>query len=712
MTFASLPTAEHNAFDQWRQQVVKDCAWQQALPSLAAEFPAGDGQPYAAQARVDMRALLAVTGGGPLVQGEQGQLVLLDAPSQDAGVEHDARMDRHTIHGKTRVFDATADRADGVCVIKLDGEEIFRTELPSTVPVIASYDSQVVVPAGADLAPLRDGRADADPVAALDSRALIAPALAALVPTERAQSVLAARFATTEVAARQVFPLRLSRTPDVMRLRSVTGATPFAPGARIYAATASLTPIYAGSTVQTELLYDGLHADLIAIRVDVLVGAGGKRVQLGAVTAGDRVAHDAAASRACFAARGVASRFEPVQARSPRFDEQFTGCEHLAVDGYAALAGDADTRHAVAAMAIGPGVLPGAYRGWDQALIQVARRLDKQGIALTELDPGQTISALTAVLARHATLRDAVIDPAARKALGGALIELVLGWWFDGLEPAPALVALIGAALSNTVAYPASVQQMLADLGDSIDPVDAGPRAVQCGVELVGARRIQVDHALTAVAQVPFASGFHATLVDNVLQTCPTTAALAGLETSAAAVTTFVTADQPRDANTAAFQFAVEPLVDRALTQTWTSATFAALGDVVGFALVSDSTFCTAFASLAEQVACIDGSLDRFSAADPDGVLAPAVAARYATMARELTARWPALADLQLVGTRSNLTDAWGNGLWRGCSDAGFDHAKQQLFSLLDRLRAATGFEDRFALETQIADLLAAKTCT
>ncbi|MEO7730892.1 MAG: hypothetical protein ABIY55_07975, partial [Kofleriaceae bacterium] len=538
--------------------------------------------------------------------------------------------------------------------------------------------------------------------------ALLAPALAALVPDAKAQHALAQLFGATDDAAREVFPLQLARTPDVVRLRSVPGATPFAPRARIYGATPSLAPIYDGGTVQAELLYDGLHADLIAIRADLGVAPGGKHVQLVTITAGDRVPHDDAASRACFTARAVASQFEQAQARSPAFDEQLAGCAHLAADGYAALAGGAETRHAIAAMAMGPGVDPGAYRGWDQALIAIAQRMDAQGIALSELDPGQTITDVATVVAHHAALRDATVDPAVRSAL----VALVFRWWFAALEPKPALVADLATALRNTAGYPDAVQQMLADLGDGVEALDVGPREVDCGVALVGARRAEVDHALAAVAQVPFADGFHRDLVGEILQICPTSSALAQLETSTVAVAAFVAADQARAGGSATFAFDIEPLVDRALGQTWTAATFDALADLIDFALVGDSTFCASNASRAGQVACIDPALDRFSAAEPDGVLAPAVAARYATMARELIARWPALADAAFVSTRFDVTEAWSTGLWRGCSDAGFARAKQQLFSLLDALRAATGFEDRFALETQLANLVSAASCS
>ncbi|MBC7978021.1 MAG: hypothetical protein H7138_23815, partial [Myxococcales bacterium] len=193
---------------------------------------------------------------------------------------------------------------------------------------------------------------------------------------------------------------------------------------------------------------------------------------------------------------------------------------------------------------------------------------------------------------------------------------------------------------------------------------------------------------------------------------CPTPAALAQLDTSVGAVTAFVAVERERgDAEGFSFKLAIEEVVNHALAETWTGATFAALADLVGFDLVSDATFCASRPTLSEQATCVDTLLARYSTAADDGLLAPAVATRYATLARELTTRWPALADLQYSTTRFDISDAWTDGLWRACTDSEFDRAKQQLFALLTALRAATGFDERFEIESQIADLVDPATC-
>src|SRR5262245_7054299 len=69
VTLDSLPKADRDGFEQWKKQVIKDCAWEQAFPSLANEFPDATGAPYVARKRVDMHALLAMSGGVSLIAG-------------------------------------------------------------------------------------------------------------------------------------------------------------------------------------------------------------------------------------------------------------------------------------------------------------------------------------------------------------------------------------------------------------------------------------------------------------------------------------------------------------------------------------------------------------------------------------------------------------------------------------------------------------------
>lgn len=710
VTFASLPQADRDRFERWKDLVIKDCAWEQAFPSLADEFA---DEPYATQnARVDIRALLAGNAGSPLLAGPDGQLILLAEPARELGFETRALSKRSTIAGRTRVFDISSNRDEGVCVIELDGEELYRARLAATVPVVAATDREALATAGADLPPLVEPVVPAgEPVAAIDGAALLRHALAALSPSPRAHGVLAARFAVTELVARERFPLAAPRAPDVARLVD-SPASPFAPHARLYGPRTSLAPLYEGGSAQVELLYSGFGDGLLAVRAELAIAAGGSNVRATAITAAPRVAFSDQATTACFTARGLARQFETGQLRSPSFGEQFTGCDELAADGFAALADDDVIRQTIANRALLLGTAPFTqYRGWDRALIEVAVRLDQQGRALAELDPGGAIAALPAVIAQRDGLRAAIADAAARAAFARPVIELALGWLLDGLAPSPALVTTVEAALANTAAaFSESALAMVADLAERIDAQSPGPLAARCGMELTGARRTALEQMLAAVDEIPFADDFLAQTRATVLQDCPSSDAVTALQTTAATVRDFVVQDQVRASVAALYGFAVEPLIRHALAERWTAETFTAARDLIGFALVSDFTYCDLVVSVAERIDCIDRLLDIFTTTR---MLAPGAAARYAGLARDLTARWPGLAGTLYFNARHDISQAvfGSRGLWLACDGAGFARSAGRLGSLLDALRAATTFDQRFALENQIAALVEATTC-
>lgn len=701
VTLAGLPDAARAAFAAWQTQVVKDCAWQQAFPSLDTD-PA-----YAPSARVDLAQLLAAGGGTHLIAGPAGQLALLgDAPAS-ATVARNERDAVVAVNGVARALHVRASRDGNTCTIELGGQRVFRAELPDRVPVIASYDPAAPVTGQADLPALVDGRAGATEVAALDPTALLASATSALRPDPRVHGWLAARLATDAELARAVFPLGEARAPAVVRLPALDGATPFSPSATLFGPRAQLATLYAGGPATLELLFDRLDDELVALRVELAIGAGGTAVTAHAIAAAPHVAHDDDAMTACFLARGVASRFEPEAPHSPAFDVQLAGCHPLARNPFVALGANPATRQVIATHALGGGVVPGGYRGWDTAELAMAQHLVVQDQPLAALDPSGALTALGPIVDRYAALRAAIDDPQIQRARAPDLVALSFQWFFRALAPAPALLDDLGRALHNTTSYSTSALTMLTDLGASVSPLSAGARAAACGAALTGSRRAQVDHAIAAVAAVPHGAPFTRKLVDTVLQRCPDPAALAALETSAAATSAFITADAARAGSSVGFGSAADDVVSHALDERWTAATFAALADVLDFALVSDALFCATRTARAEQATCVDVGLQLLSAAGR-GILAPDVAARYAAMARELTARWPALDDAHFLSSKLDVTLAWTNGLWRACTNDDFARAKAQLYALFDRL-AVAGSGDRLELVNQISALL--RTC-
>jgi hypothetical protein len=252
---------------------------------------------------------------------------------------------------------------------------------------------------------------------------------------------------------------------------------------------------------------------------------------------------------------------------------------------------------------------------------------------------------------------------------------------------------------------------MLVDLASDIGSTSPGVLAAQCGAGIIEDRRAQIAQTLAAVDQVSFSGGFAFDLRAQVLQTCPAAGDLSQLAAAAVAAKPFIAADYTRAGNSSGFPGDAEAWAAHVLTERWTGDSFGALGDLLGFSVISSGHLsCSSYASWIQRALCVDPQLALFSTGS-QGILAPGVVARYTGMARELTQRWPAIDRLGVISVEISITSAWDAALWRGCSDAGFASAKQQLYALLDMLPGAT-ISQRIAIEDQIDALLASQTCS
>lgn len=706
VTFDALPEAARAQFEAWKTQPIKACAWEQAFPSLAEQYSPPSDSGEALRPRVDLARILAENQGSPLLASAQGELILLGDPVVDSLSSARTHESSRTVNGRTQRFKISSNLEQGVCVVSLGDEELYRAALAAAVPVVLSLDAEALAPAGVDLLPMQDA-SDGQPIARSDGSRLTRHAIAALAPTPRAQSRLAARYQLTAALSAQLFPLGAAARPGLARLLTPEGTTPFEPiaAAQLFGTRAQLQPLYDGGSAVLELLFAGLPEARLALRVELTGSAGGKGVKASRISVAPPVPFDDAAMLACFAQREAAKHFESGQTRSPAFNEQYLGCAFLSKDGFAALAASPTGRAAVTAQAMRAG--SSLYRGWDDAMIQVAQRAHGLGLDLSALGE------LAEVLGTWRALRDraASLPSSAKAALERAAIELAFRWHFNALLPSGSFVQEVGAALGNAGdGFTASVEQMMRDVARDLSPAGAGARAARCGQALVGQRRAAVDRAVSAAAQVPYASSFVAGFSAELLQTCPDDASLAALEASAAAVHAFITADSQRGSGSATFPPAAADLVEHALEQRWSTATFAALPDVLDYAAVSKYTFCGLNPTRSQQAGCVDSSFDRLGAGAA-GLLAPAVAARYAELAKTLTARWPALGGAAFLTARFDLQDAYFEGMWRGCSDAGFARARAKLLDLITALLAAPTFDARLALEEQLRALEQATSC-
>lgn len=706
VTFDALPEAARAQFEAWKAQPIKACAWEQAFPSLAEQYPPPSGSGVAPGPRVDLTRVLAENQGSPLLSNAQGELILLGAPAVDSLSSTHAHESSRTVNGRTERFKISSNLEQGMCVVSLGDEELYRAALAAAVPVVLSLDAEALAPAGVDLLPMQDA-IDGEPIARSDGSRLLRHAIAALAPTARAQAKLAARYQITAAVSAELFPIGSPERPRLARLLTPAGATPFEPfaAAQLFGTRAQLQPLYDGSAAVVELLFGGLPDARLALRAELTSSAGGKGVKAAKISVAPEVPFDDAAMLTCFAQREAAKHFESGQVRSPAFDEQYLGCAFLAKDGFAALAASPTGRAAVTAQAMRAGGV--SYRGWDAAIIEVAKRAHELGLDLSALGE------LAEVLGNWRVLRQgaASLPASAKAALERAAIELAFRWHFNALLPSSSFVQDVAAALGNAGnGFAVSVERMMSDVARDLSAAGAGARAARCGQALVAARRAAVDRAVSAAALVPYASSFVGSFSAELLQTCPSEASLAALEASAAAVNTFITADSQRAGGSATFSLAAADLVEHALEQRWSTATFAALPDVLDYAAASKYTFCGLNPTRAQQAVCVDSSFELLGTGD-GGLLAPAVAPRYAELAKTLTARWPALSGATFVTARFDLQDAYFEGMWLGCSDAGFARSRTKLLDLITALLAAPTFDARFDIEEELRALEQAATC-
>lgn len=707
VTFDTLSPEEHAQFEAWKKQPFKACSWEQAFPQLAAAW--GQALPSDPSSRVDHAALLAANAGSPLLVFGGGELVMLGEPiAERAWSPHtyDATRSTGGDGGRTQKLTISSTLNNGTCIVAIGTQEVFRAALPAQVPMVLSHAQVLPNAPTADLSTLEDAPGG-EPIARTDGNRLLRHVLAQLTPSAITHGVMAAHYGvSTEVIAAR-FPLAAARAPELVRLRWPTGMTSFAPGiagSSLLGTRAQLQPLYEGAAFELELLFGGVATGRLALRAEMTSTRGGLAVRARSITVAPIVPFDDAAMLACFEARDAARHFEPTQALAPAFGEQYLGCAALAADGYAALASSpqARTRLTQKAMsAAGP-----QYRGWDDALIQVAQRAHERGVDLAAL--GQ----LGAVLPRWRTLQGSVAaEHPERPLLERALVALVFRWHFRALSPSDALVAELRAAVASAAAdFPASVKRMLEDLSNSLVPTARGSMAMRCGQAFIGARREQVLRARDAATLVIYSQPFLEAFDDSFLQECPSDASVAALETSAAAVTAFLRADAERDGGSSTFALYAASVVDHALAQRWSAATFDALADVLAYAAVSKHTLCGRSSSQSQQAVCVDSSFEILGT-EPGGLLAPSVAARNAELARTLTARWPELADFSFFTARFDLQDAYFAGMWLSCDDAGFARSRTKLLDRLSALRRATTFEDRLAIEAELRTLEESETC-
>jgi hypothetical protein len=714
VTLATLAADQRAAFEAWKAQPVKDCLWTQAFPALAKEalddrgVPAPQPTPH-----VDVTALYADTQGSPLIQSPGGAIVLLGLPLEDPSA---SRAELHTTYTRdgqtTRSLSVSSVRDGGECVVTLGDQEVFRTRMAAAMPITAFADPGDPGPGGKELTPPVFDPAHV--VGAIDAAPLLARTLDSLTPDVTAIGILGAHFKTADVADDfRVFKLGTPQLPVTVRPQ-LAGTPEFAPDAVMYGPIAAIAPLGNTATIGVDLLFTPLVADasaepgtLLVVHAEIAVEAQGRLAHPTSFTVKPAIVRSSAAAFACFASRvQLASAFITATApRLPGFDAMFSSCRELAVDGDAALLADPASQQVIArATFTGPVTRTTAYLGWDTRFLNIVDRLLSAGTDLAVLDPDHANPALDTALAR-AKAWLAAVPSAAPAELRTTVVPTSLRWALDGVSALTELDGLIPPTFSHAGAvYPGSVLRMLNDVTSGV-PV--GLAAARCGATLVGDHAARVAATIAHAAALPEARRFTDALRGQVLQVCPDDTTLARIDAAVDAARMFVAEDKTR--GDALFESAAELLVEHTIRETWTSASYAALGDLLALGSVRHP--CS-FASYAMQVVvCLNNRLDRFSTAH-GALLDPALAARHAEFVRDflpIHQGWlsgAAFADVR----RAIDTIFFDRGLWTGCTDQGFAAARANLFQALDQLHTAAPM-DQPDIEDAIITQVTATTC-
>jgi hypothetical protein len=597
----------------------------------------------------------------------------------------------------------------------LGGQEVFSTRMTASMEITAFAAAGPPVLAGTDLtAAVFD---PAHTVGAIDAAPLLKQALASLAPVEPAPAVLAARFHLDVAISARLFSLGDPQLPVTVRPQ-LADTPEFAPDAVMYGPSAAIAPLGDTTTVGLDLLFVPVvsgapTADpdkLFVVRAEVAVGPQGRLAHATSLSVRPPIERSAAATFECFASRlHLANAFiTTATPRLPGLDAVFSSCRDLVTNGFSALIDDPASRQLIArATFTGPTTRTTAYLGWDTAFLSVVDRLQSTGTDLATLDPDHSNAALDAALARATTLLRAVPSGAPAE-LRATVVPTSLRWALDGVSNLNELDRLIPATLANVGAvYPASVLRMLDDVTAG---APAGLAAARCGELLVGDRAVRVAATLARSAAIPEAANFTTALRNQMLQTCPDDATLARIDAAVDAARTFVAEDRARS-TTATFDGSVKLFVNHTLRETWTTASYTALGDLLALAVLRRQG-CASAPSYSEQVIlCLNNHLERISTA-LGALLDPARVQRHVEFARALLpirAGW--LSDAAFVTVRSAFDAAFfDRALWFSCSDDGFKAAQTLLIETLDRLSTAAP-TDQPDIEDEILAQLTATRC-
>lgn len=704
---------ERANYAAWKANPRKAC-------STAAAF---EGKTDGENVGIDAQTFLQQTGGSLAVRDAAGGFLLLGSGYDLTGYTRSSLGRQLTVNGGKKAFEAEMERQGSRCVVKLDGKQVYETEILASVPVLAFGR-------GAIAAPVTTPAYIRTQAWGLESHGLLEAVFGGSVRAAELDAELVALLpftATWSKAERErLFPVQRLGGRHVAFFPPEAGLVPFnSEHPALTGVEASWTAL-AQATGETSFeLYvtpplfardgfgnkadTGLWHLAATVAWETPSGSSLPNYKLTSLTLADAVPFDGARMAACMQQRQTAfasTGLYGTDAYSPHFDGVIGACAALAADSDRALYEIPEARALVTLHFSGVTGKPGVgYGGWDGGLAALARQAvaRNEGVAAA-LDPTGA-SPLIAHLDRYA--QAIVAGTAERPTLLEKTATYVdtfgLTWALRGEDVDVALIDRFLAAFERAMLpFPESVDAWVSDVASKPTAPEQATRA-----DYALALTDETIAAVLELRRVALAAGldgaFANAKLDDVIQAAtPVDALLPTWSLTIAALADFKKRDLLRAEGESQFSFESNflDLAGRGIKEDWVEADLVNVETIA--AVASYDEFCKLHADVSTLFACKNASAFTREA---KGFLAPERAAAYVALAGELGQTLKGLEGGSDWSLKLDLIRSFFEPVWKSCDAGGINANRETLKGLLTQRKNAETFA-RFELDRKISDLL------
>ncbi len=704
---------ERANYASWKANPRKAC-------TTAAAF---EGKTEGEDVGLDAQVFLQQTSGSLAVRDAAGGFLLLGSGYGLTGTTRSSLGRQLTVNGDKKAFEAEMERQGSNCIVKLDGKQVYETEILASVPVLAFGRGPIAAPVTTPAyirtqawgveshglleavfgGAVRAAELDAELVALL-------PFTASWPKSERARLFPAERLGGRHVA---FFPPEAGLVPFNSEHPALTGAEASWTALGQSTGEASFEvyvtpPLFAregfGNKADT-----GLWHLAVTVTWETPSGTSLPNYKLTSLTLADPVPFDGARMAACMQQRQNAFAFTGLygnDAYSPHFDGVVGACAALAADSDRALYDIPEARALVTAHFSGvTGKAGVGYGGWEGGLAALARQAvaRNEGVAAM-LDPVGA-SPLIAHLDRYAQaiVAGTAARPTLREKTAGYVDTFGLTWALRGEEVDLALLDRFLAAFERAMLpFPESVDAWMGDIRSKPNAPEQATRA-----DYALALTDETIGAVLELRRVALAAGLDGALadlkLDDVIQAAtPVDALLPAWSLTIAALTDFKKRDLLRAEGERQFSFESNflDLARRGIKEDWVEADLVNVETIASVA--SHDEFCKRSSDVSTLFACKNAAAFTREA---KGFLAPERAAAYVALAGEMSQILKGLTDSSDWSLKIDLVRSFFEPVWKSCDAGGINANRETLKGLLAQRAKAETFA-RFELDRKISDLL------